>query len=1140
MEFRILGPLEVVKTGRALDLGGQKQRALLACLLLNANEVVSTDRLLEALWEESPPERAQKALHVYVSQLRKLLGRQRIETRPPGYLLRVAEQELDLARCRTLLEAGKPEEALALWRGPPLADFAYSRFAQAEIARLEELRLACLEERVEQELARGRHAALVGEVEALVREHPLRERLRRQLMVALYRSGRQAEALEAYQDARRALTEELGIEPGRELRKLQQAVLRQDPALERPAQAREAGEHARGVFVGRERELAELHEALDEALGGRGALVLVSGEPGIGKSRLADELIRQARARGAQILVGRCWEAGGAPAYWPWVQALRPLVEHAQAEQLRRELGTRAAELAQLLPELRELIPDLPEPPALESDVGRFRLFDAVAGFLGSASQRRALVLVLDDLHAADEPSLLMLRFLAAEVARSRLLLVCLFRDADPTLREPLVSTLAELTRVGDARRIALAGLSEQEVSGYMQLTSGVAPPPRLARAIHHETEGNPLFVAEVVRLLAAEGRLADDGAHLRIPHGIQAVIERRAGRLSERCRDVLLGASVFGRELRLDALAELSGLERDELLHVLDEAVAERVLGEVPGAPGRLRFGHALIRDALYEALTPTKRLWLHRKAGEALEVVYRSDPEPHLAELAHHFVAAAPAGARDKAIGYARRAGERAASQLAYEEAVRLYEMALALSEDALERCELLVALADAQTAAGDAAAGVESFLAAAEIARGLGSSDLLARSALGCGGRFVWSRAGGDPRLVSLLRDALEAVGPADSSSRARLLARYAMVLRGRLDPEEQDAISREAVEMARRLDDPGALSQALLSRRISVWEPARAVEDLDLCDEVNRLAEAAGDWEHCVEARLLRSHARLVLGDLRGVYADLDEAVRLAADRRVPSVHWHINVHQAELALLQGRFSEAEQLIRDALALGRRAERADALGSHATQSYALRRELGGVEEVEAFLTRLADDRPGRALPRCLLAELDWELGRERRARAALSGLVAEGCRAIAPDLEWALCLATLAEVAASLGDREAAGVLYEQLLPAEDLVVIDPHEFSRGAAARPLGLLAATCGRVEEAERHFLRALELNEAIGARPWLAHTQQDYARLLLARGAPGDAEQAWELLGQALSTYRELGMAGPLAKAEALAAAR
>jgi class 3 adenylate cyclase/tetratricopeptide (TPR) repeat protein len=238
MEFRVLGPLEVVEGGRAVDLGGAKQRALLALLAINANRVVSRDRLVEALWEDEPPETAAKALQVYVSQLRKQLGRERLETGSNGYLLRVDPDELDVARFQRLHESGRPDAALALWRGDPLADFAEQRFAQPEIARLQELRLSCIEQRIERDLVEGRHAELIAELDALVREHPLREHLRAQLMLACYRAGRQAEALETYQAARSAFVDELGIEPGRPLRELHQQILRQDPALDLPARER--------------------------------------------------------------------------------------------------------------------------------------------------------------------------------------------------------------------------------------------------------------------------------------------------------------------------------------------------------------------------------------------------------------------------------------------------------------------------------------------------------------------------------------------------------------------------------------------------------------------------------------------------------------------------------------------------------------------------------------------------------------------------------------------------------------------------------------------------------------------------------------------------------------------------------------
>jgi DNA-binding SARP family transcriptional activator len=672
MEFRILGPLDVVDQGRAVNLPGAKHRALLAMLVLHANEVVSTERLIEALWEEQPPQGAQKTLQVYVSQLRKALGKDRVQTKPPGYALRVGDRELDLARLRRLAEAGRLKEALALWRGPPLAEFSYERFAQGEIARLEELRLAILEQRIEQDLAAGHHVELVAELGVLVREHPLREQLRAQLMLALYRSGRQAEALAAYREARRVLVDELGIEPGRSLRELEQAILGQDPRLDLAP----TGDESRGAFVGREAELNELRGGLDAAAGGRGRLVLVAGEPGAGKSRLAEELAREAGARGARILTGRCWEGGGAPAYWPWVQSLRAYVRESTPELLRAQLGPGAVELAQILPELRELLPGLPEPPSLDSDAARFRLLCATAEFLRSVCAARPTVLVLDDLHAADPPSLVLLRFLARELGSIHLLVLGAYRDVDPVPGQPLSETLVEVAREPGTRRLSLGGLSEAEVTRYLERTAPAIASPELGRELHEQTEGNPLFVAETVRLLALEGIEPDAGGRVRlaVPRNVREVIARRLKHLSEDCNRTLLLAAVLGREFAPDALARLAAVSVDVLLDRLDEAIAAGVVSDVPGSPGRLRFSHVLIRDTLYDGLATARRIRLHRRAAEALEDLYgdlleghEETPERVLA-LAQHW---SQAGVPARAIDYYRRGGELALRVFANYEA-------------------------------------------------------------------------------------------------------------------------------------------------------------------------------------------------------------------------------------------------------------------------------------------------------------------------------------------------------------------------------------------------------------------------------------------------------------------------------------
>jgi DNA-binding SARP family transcriptional activator len=1138
VEFRILGPLEVTSDGKMLDLGGPKQRAVLTLLLLEANRVVSSDRLIEALWDETPPETAQKALQVYVSKLRKLLGKERLETKAPGYLLHVDPTELDLARFRQLQQEGKLREALSLWRGPPLAELAYQRFAQPEIERLEELRLACLEERIDRDLARGRHAELIGELEDLVGEHPHREGLHGQLMLALYRSGRQAEALETYQTARDSLVGELGIEPRRELRELHQAILRQDPSLDVASVGEEpaGAEEPRGPFVGRDTQLAELLAGLDDAFAGRGRLLLLEGEPGIGKSRLADELAAVARDRGARVLVGRSWEAGGAPAFWPWVQALRSHVRTAEAVALRSELGAGAGELANILPELRELFPDLPSPAALESEGARFRLFDATVEFLRNASERRPIVLVLDDLHAADAPSLLLLQFLTRVLASTRIVVLGAYRNVDPTPRQPLTGLLAEVVREPVTRRLALRGLGEGDVATFVELTASEIASPQLVAALHDETEGNPLFVGEIVRLLSVEGLPSKSGEPVRIsiPQTVRDVIARRLEHLSDECNRVLVLASVIGREFSPALVARMAGLSEDEVLDALDEAVEARVVSEAPGDPGRLRFAHVLIRDTRYEAITAGRRVRLHRQAVEALAALHADDPGPYLAELAHHALAG-----NDLANGlvYARRAGDRALELLAYEEAVRLYRMALetlARSEapDEPMRCELLLSLGEAELRAGNGGAAKQIFHEAADIARRCTLPRELARAAAGYGGQMVFGRAGDDVRLVPLLEEGLAGLGEEDVELRARLLARLAGALRDEHARERRDALSKQALELARRTGNPAALAYALNGRAAAIIAPDTVDEVLALGTELRAVGERTGDAELVVQGLSHRIIAQLVLGDVSNAEEDLAVATAITAERGQAAHLWQVGEWRAMFALAAGRLSEGEEFASDVFTVGKRMQAGIAIPVYLLQRYTLADFRGGLVEVESQMRDLAADYPARPVFRCAVAHLDARLGRLTAARQTLEELAQDDFSVLPFDQEWLYGMSFLAETSALLGDADSASVLYELLAPWAGLSAVDVGEGIRGAVSRYLGLLATTMQRWSDAAEHFEHALTANERMGFRPWVARAQEDYARMLLARDAVGDREHAVRLLDAACTTYQELGMEPPFVR--------
>jgi DNA-binding SARP family transcriptional activator len=1156
MDFRILGPLEVLdESRRRVALGGDKQRVLLGLLLVNAGETLNTDRLIEELWGERPPATAAKTVQVHISRLRKALAgagngwEDLVVTREHGYQLEVDPERIDsrrferlLAEGRSELGANRPEraapaleEALALWRGRPLADLAYEAFAQNEIARLDDLRVTAQEHLIEAKLALGGHAEVVGQLEALIGEHPYREGLRAQLMLALYRCERQADALQAYQDARSTLVEELGIEPGERLRELERAILAQDPGLQLAAReglavTEPAAASPRGAFVGRERELAELLGGIGDAFAGRGRLFLLAGEPGIGKSRLADELIARARERGACVLVGRSWEAGGAPAYWPWVQSLRAYVRERDPAVLRSQLGTRAAELAQIIPDLRERFPGLPEPRELESEVARFRLFDATAEFLHNACESRPIVLVLDDLHAADAPSLLLLRFLARELGSTRILILGAFRDVDPIPGQALTEMLVSVAREPVTRRLSLGGLSEAELAEYVELTASEISTPGLAAALHLETEGNPFFAGEIVRLLTAEGVASGSTPEVRlaIPDTVRDVIDRRLGHLSEGCHRMLVLASVLGREFALDALARVTALPGEELLSMLDEATAARVVYDVPGDPGRLRFAHMLIRDTIYDGLTSARRVQLHRLVVEVLESLYGDQPDSHLAELAYHSVSG-----RDpnKGLQYAWRAGDRELGLLAYEEAGRLYGMALEALELAeplpeTARCELLLAVGEAEVRAGETVSAKRAFLEAAGIARRLGLRRELARAAAGYGGRFMWGRAAGDEQLVPLLGEGLAALADEDVGLRARLLARLAGALRDEHSRARRDRLSREAVELARRAGNTVALAYALDGRLAAISAPDTVDDCLALVRELRDVGERIGDPERVANALDHRRTRELMTGDLHEAEAALEAEGRLFDAIRQPMHRWQVQSTRAMFALATGRLTEAEALIPQAFASGERALPDMAIPVYRLQRDALRDLQGRLEEVEPPIRDLVTEYPARPVFRCVLVHVHARLRQVAEGQRALDDLAQDDFAGLPFDQEWLFGMSLLAEAASLLGDSDSGAILYRLLVPWAAFSAADHPEGFRGSIARYLGLLATTTRSWTDAQTHFEDALAANARMGARPWLAHTQADYARMLIARDGTGDRVRARELLDAARSIYRELGM--------------
>ena len=896
---------------------------------------------------------------------------------------------------------------------------------------------------------------------------------------------------------------------------------------------------AGGVFVGRERELDQMRAALEDALGGEGRLLLVSGDPGIGKTRTVEQLATYAGVRGARVLWGRCHESDGAPPYWPWTEALRAYVREADPVGLRWQLGGRAAEVAQIVPDLRERLGDLGEAPPMDSEQARFRIFDSVAGFLAGTSQARPLMLVLDDLHWADEPSLLLLRFIARRLGGTGLLIVGSYRDVELGRHHPLAATLADLAGIECNRRVALGGLDEQGIASYIELTAGIERPPReLSAAIRDQTGGNPFFVGEVVRLMAAEGRLGAEQVQgdVAIPQGVREVVGRRLDRLAEITNEILQLAAIQGRRFRLSVLTDVCERSREEILAALGEAVDARLISESSEEPGTYVFAHAIVRETLHAEIPSARRAVVHMEIAESIERACAGDTEGYLGELAHHFLEAGPAGDTGRAVDYATKAARQAFGGLAYEEAASLYAKALealdlAGSRDSERRLKLLLKLGAAQTRAGRGPEARASLERAAKLARELDRPEDLANAALAI---CLLSEAGTlDEPLIALLEEALEAVGQEDSPLRSQLLSGLAQELYWVDAAGRSNDIGLEALEMARRIGDPQSLALALIRRQftggIGHEETQRRLRE---SKELHDLAKRMGNLELEVRAHVYRLRDWLELGETRQVDAELAAYQRLAAELRQPTFLWHVPLLRGMRALIDGRFEEAEQLANEALAGGERAQEPVATMFYAIQLSLLRRlrwnpdDIVWTEAALAQLSDLAERYPAIPAWRCSLAAAHAQLGRRGEARAVFEPLAARDFTDLPDDAQWMISLALLAEAAVLLDDAPRSERLHELLLPYDGLTIVAGRAAAcYGPVSRVLGLLARTAGRFDAAERHFEEALALSERMGDRPMRASCQFELGRLLLDRG---DRGRALELLGEAVEGAQEIGMVG------------
>ncbi len=1158
LEFRVLGPLEVELDGNAVDLGAAKQRALLAVLLIHANEVVPVDRLIDDLWGERPPESAANALQVYVSGLRKALGRDRLITRRPGYELEVGVDELDALRFETqaqqgraALDRGDPAAALhhlaaalSLWRGPALADFAYEPFAASSAARLEELRISAIEDRIDADLALGRHREVVGTLDGLVTEHPLRERLSGQRMLALYRSGRQADALRAYQSLRKRLAEELGIDPSPALQQLEAAILAQDPALDagdaverRPLPAA-FQRRDRQPFVGRERERERLASSWAEAARGSVQLVWLSGEPGIGKTRLAIEFGAAVAADGAIVLHGRCEEDIGLP-YQPFVEVLGQLVAWAPDDVLDAHVVAHGGILGRVVPELERRVARPPEDGETDPAVDRHRLFDATAALLSAASRQAPVFVFLDDLHWADKPTVLLLRHLVRWHNPAAVLIVASYRDTEIDDAHPLRSVAADLSRDPGVDRLELSGLDADDVAALVEATAGqhlTDAQSAVAYVLAHETEGNPFFVREILRHLVETGRITggpDDWTteltveQLGIPQAVRDVIGLRVARLSDSAQATLTMAAVIGRGFDVALLGRLLDITEDQLVTAIEEAEAARLVVESAGDPGTYTFAHALIREALYASVSGARRGQLHGRVAAAIEDVAVSDDAP-VSELAHHYAHAVQPDLR-RSIEYSRRAAEFALGKLAYEEAATQFERALAAADassaDPLLRYDILLSLGDAQWRAGEEANSRASFRAAADLARDVGDAQRLAMAAVGAAGLgFEGAEMYDEP--VPLLEEALDALGPEQSVLRARVLAAYARANIFIGDPDATRAATTEALATARRLGDRRTLIEAL-----AAWFWVGWGDDADdaaaAADELLELTESLPDLHYRAEAHICRLLSRLQLGRREEAMADVDALRVLSTETAHDRYRWYSLSWDATIAVMEGRFEDAKQLAQDAVTIGFPLRGPAAAFAYMTQLSLVFWAEGALGDILAGVDS-APELEGSPLQDTVLTFLLAESGQLDEARASFASATAGGFDKYS-GMSRLPAIAFLANASATLGITDHADELYERLLSDQGSHVVIPRWLSGGVVTGPvpyfLGRLQHLLGNPAAAVPHYERALVMNEQLHSWPSQARVYLDCASALLDQPEP-DAARAADALAAGRAIVERVGM--------------
>jgi tetratricopeptide (TPR) repeat protein len=897
----------------------------------------------------------------------------------------------------------------------------------------------------------------------------------------------------------------------------------------------------RHELVGRDREIADLLYGVEKALAGQGQVYLIAGEPGIGKTRLAKELASRVLGLEVAVLWGRSWDAGGAQLFWPWRQIIRECLSNELAREVVAKLGASAQDLSNLAPEVMALIGkhDDSTPLPADPEQARLRVFDSATRFFELFSRLLPLTLIFENLHAADLSSLLLLRFAARNLTNSRVMIVGTHRDAELSRTPKHAALIGEIASEGV--RISLSGLAEAEVGRLFSSTAGHTIDARTASEVREATNGNPLFVIGMARSSFREGIKGPDrpgGTRPILSNDFRAVVLGHAVPLSEPTRKLLSVASVFGRDFDAFDLGRLADISEEQTFQALNEALAARIVVEAESSNGNLRFHHPLLRDALYDEIAPATRAGLHVRLGTILAEQGSHGIAREPSEIAHHFVLGIPAGSTEQAVYYARQAAELATLRLAYEEAERFYKTAVhALRRHPVDRmhCELMVGLGEAQYRSGNLADARTTLRTVADEGHRIGAYDLEARAALGIGMHLDVHVT--DTEATMLSRRVLDVRDRLSDAVRAELLGQLARNSRLSTPPEYREQLIAEAMVAARNSGQPRALLHVLNARRDAVWGLENIEDRIKDSEDALRLAKECGDREAGMIALRLRIIDECEQGNMVGARNDITRFEQEAAAMRQPFYIWEVMTLRTGQRLVEGRFDEAERLANEALAAGRTFVQNEAMYTFSGQFAMICRERSRLQDIEPAFAAHAEKNPDIPLFRCTAAYVWAELDRYAEARREFEDLARENFATIRRSgMDWLHILVLLSELCCYFGDKSRAETLRNLLAPFADRNATYLGLISLGSVAAFLGKLEALRGRFQEAAAHFEHAIEFNDRIRARPWLAEAQYEFGRMLSTENSIRDRQRAVGLLASAREIASSIGSVRLLSKIDSL----